>query len=170
MILTKVSMFNPHPQGSASNRKARIGLGWDLTNPANGGCEVAVLVGVPRLGFLFFTGVSLSASSSSFYLHLFTFQDFKIIAATSSPQSAGLNTLTSAIPNSELCDCAVRSSIPPSRWIKDSSSVTNFWALVPKSYFTGILTSHLRSKQFGRKRSPYAPTPPNPTKVAPNQR
>jgi hypothetical protein len=115
MILTKVSMFNPHPQGSASNRKARIGLGWDLTNPANGGCEVAVLVGVPRLGFLFFTGVSLSASSSSFYLHLFTFQDFKIIAATSSPQSAGLNTLTSAIPNSELCDCAVRSSIPPSR-------------------------------------------------------
>jgi hypothetical protein len=79
MILTKVSMFNPHPQGSASNRKARIGLGWDLTNPANGGCEVAVLVGVPRLGFLFFTGVSLSASSSSFYLHQLNFKISRLL-------------------------------------------------------------------------------------------
>jgi hypothetical protein len=65
MILTKVPMSNPQPQGSASNRKARIGLGWDLTNPASGGCEVAVWVGVPPLGFLFFAGVSYFSFSSS---------------------------------------------------------------------------------------------------------
>jgi hypothetical protein len=30
MILTKVPMSNTYPQVSASNRKARIGLGWGL--------------------------------------------------------------------------------------------------------------------------------------------
>ncbi len=83
MILTKVSMSNPHPQGSASNRKARIGLGWDLVNPANGGGEVAVSVGVPRLGFL---------SSQGSRILLLSTIDFKIIGATS---STGLIILTS---------------------------------------------------------------------------
>ncbi len=94
LILTEVPMSNPHPQGSASNGKARIGLGWDLTSPASGGCEGAVWVGVPTLVSFFFAGVSYPT------IFLYTIE-LKIIGVTpviGSPESKIISRLLVRLP------------------------------------------------------------------------